>query len=64
MGSGPQERCYSLSVRVDTRWVHVRVILARSHGQAFRKALLALKPEYQDKPIRLEEFPGPFTPDK
>lgn len=55
---------YHLYVKVEGKWQWVSTIEARDHRQAFSSAMLTLKPEHYDKPIRLEqeEAPGVDTP--
>ncbi len=46
---------YQLYAQVDGRWVWLCDIHASTHSVAFQKAMLFLKPEHYDKPIRLEQ---------
>lgn len=48
-------RIYHLSVMLAGNWEFVCAIEAKTHPEAFRKAMLSLKSEHYDKPIRLEE---------
>jgi hypothetical protein len=49
------ERVYQLFVKIGRRWNRLYDLKAASHGDAFREAMLRLKPEHFDKQIRLEE---------
>lgn len=58
-GSGsPLNKTYQLHVKLDGRWQWLCDIEAESHSDAFRQAVLCLKPEHYDKPIRLEQVMG------
>jgi hypothetical protein len=46
---------YELGVKINGRWKSLCQIEATNHTTAFRKAMLCLKPEHYDKPIRLEQ---------
>ncbi len=50
---------YQLYVQLEGRWEWICDIQASSHSVAFRKAMLCLKPEHYDKPIRLEQAAPP-----
>ncbi len=52
-------RTYQLYVKLDGRWTWLCDIEADSHAKAFQEAMLCLKPEHYDKPIRLEAIESP-----
>jgi hypothetical protein len=51
----PDRTPYNLYVSIDGRWEFVAEVRARSHSEAFRAAMLALRPEHYDKPVKLEQ---------
>lgn len=46
---------YELYARIGGRWEFLCRIDAAGHPEAFRQAMLCLKPEHYDKEIRLEQ---------
>jgi hypothetical protein len=54
-----QSRTYQLYVKVAGRWTWLCDIQAATHADAFRDAMLCLKPEHYDKPIKLEAVETP-----
>jgi hypothetical protein len=49
------QRRYQLYVKMDHRWQWCCEILAESHEDAFRKAVMCIGDDHLDKPIRLEQ---------
>jgi hypothetical protein len=66
----PDRTPYNLYVSIDGRWEFAFEVRAKSHSEAFRQAMMALRPEHYDKPIKLEQAvaaapqpPPPAPPD-
>ena len=55
---------YQLYVQIDGRWQWICDLQASTHEMAFRKAMLCLKSEHYDKPIRLEQAVRPAAETK
>jgi hypothetical protein len=51
----PPDKTYRLHVKVNGRWVRQCEIEAESHAVAFGRAMVCLKPEHYELPIRLEQ---------